>query len=105
MKAYYIVLVELERCMPLASCIPSDEPIAFYKLLLAGHTVEPYLGNPHYIAMLRGVDDAPPAVLDEDTDEDRNSILMNNGVEFQSLKMMVFFLIMSLIHFRMMTLR
>ena len=46
MKAYYVVLLELPRCFPLSPrCIPSDQPIAYYKCLLQGVVVEPGLDN------------------------------------------------------------
>ena len=65
MKAYYIVILEIARCMPLSSTIPSDQPIAYYKLLLAGRNVEPGLGNPEYKRLLReGPEIAPPAIED-----------------------------------------
>ena len=54
MKSYFIVLVELERCMPLTTHIPSDQPILFYDLLLAGRRVEPGLGHKQYLVLKRG---------------------------------------------------
>ena len=53
MKAYYIVLLDIHRVRPLSSSIPSDQPIAYYKLLLLGRKVEPGLGNPEYKRLLR----------------------------------------------------
>ena len=34
MKSYYIVLVEIERCKPLTSRIPSDQPILFLRFVV-----------------------------------------------------------------------
>ena len=45
MQAYFIVLLQLDRCLPLTSNIPSDQPILFYKLLLSGQRAEPGLGE------------------------------------------------------------
>ena len=65
MKAYYIVILEIDRCKPLSSTIPSDQPIAYYKLLLAGRNVEPGLGNNEYKRLLRESPEiAPPAIED-----------------------------------------
>ena len=58
MKPYYRVLLAVERCFPLTSAIPSDEPLLFYKLLLDGVPVEPHLGNAAYLAIKAG--DPPP---------------------------------------------
>ena len=52
MKAYFIVVLQLDQCLPLTSSIPSNQPIAFYRLLLNGTSVEPGLGNPAYLALL-----------------------------------------------------
>ena len=48
MKCYYQVLYSLPTCMPLASSIPSRQPVLFYRILLAGTRVEPGLGNEEY---------------------------------------------------------
>ena len=67
MKAYYIVLANIGKCLPLASTIPSDQPILFYKLLLEGVKVEPGPGHQHYLALTRGVAPVdPPPLEDED---------------------------------------
>ena len=73
MKAYFIVLVELPRCIALTSSIPSDQPIAFYRLLLRGTKVEPGLGNPHYIAMFK--DTERPMPIEAPIDEDPHLVL------------------------------
>ena len=52
-KNYYQVLVALDRCLPLASSIPSAQPILFYRLLLKGCTVEPDLGAKAYSMILK----------------------------------------------------
>ena len=66
MKPYYHVLLEVVRCFPLTSEIPSDEPLLFYKLLLDGVHVEPYLGNPAYAAIKAGDPLPEPAAEIED---------------------------------------
>ena len=48
MKKYFMVLIQIERCITLTSSIPSDWYVLFYELLLAGHRVEPGLGNKRY---------------------------------------------------------
>lgn len=63
MKPYYVVLIEIERCLPLTTDIPSDQPILFYKLLLQGVNIEPNLGHAHYLAISRGTEiEAQPSV-------------------------------------------
>ena len=70
MKAYYIVILELDRCLPLTSSIPSNQPILYYRLLLAGREVEPGLGKDEYRRLWRlmteGAEPDVPAVEDED---------------------------------------
>jgi len=81
MKAYYQVLYTIDDCMPLASSIPSQEPISFYQLLLRGKPAEPGLGDKHYIVELnadrkaRGKlpvplppDEEPRAIQNDDDD-------------------------------------
>ena len=72
-KVYYVVLLEIHRCIPLSSTIPSDQPIAFFQMFLNGVAVEPGLGNSRYIAILRGhehhVAEFPP-IEGEDSDEE-----------------------------------
>ena len=70
MKSYFIVLVEIDRCLLLTSQIPSDEPIAFYDCLLEGLRVEPGLGNAHYLALKRGTEPRPLPPLEDDEDDD-----------------------------------
>lgn len=66
MKAYFIVLLELGRCLPLTSRIPSDQPLLYYKLLLQGRHVEPDLGQRTYLALQRDADYVPePAPVDD----------------------------------------
>ena len=71
MKSYYHALLELGRCVPFTSEIPSDEPILFYKLFLEGVWVEPYLGNDAYLALKAG-DPAPVPIEDEEPEESDN---------------------------------
>ena len=54
MKAYYIVVLEMARCLPLSSRIPSNQPIPYYKLLLSGKAVEPGPGVVEYRRLMRG---------------------------------------------------
>lgn len=67
MKSYFVVLLEIERCLPLTSMIPSDQPILYYKLLLNGKNVEPGLGNNAYRALIKG-EEVPLAPGAEDSD-------------------------------------
>lgn len=69
MKAYYIVLLQLEQCLPLTTNIPSDEVILFYKLLLAGKQVEPGLSARDYLAIQRGEPVPFPEIPDVDDEE------------------------------------
>ena len=59
-KFYYQALLSLPRCLPLSGgCIPSQEPQAFYRLLLRGDRVVAGLGNKHYVQVWnskRGLD-------------------------------------------------
>ena len=48
MKKYFMVLIQIDRCMGLTSQIPSDEYVLFYELLLAGIEVEPGLSHKQY---------------------------------------------------------
>ena len=48
LKSYYQVLLVLPRCLTQTSHVVSREPVLFYKLLLAGVTVEPGLSNKDY---------------------------------------------------------
>ena len=74
MKTYYLLLLDIERCMPLTSAIPSDEPILFYRLLMDGVRCEPGLGNAAYLAIKAG-DPLPAAPLeDEHQSEDSDEI-------------------------------
>ena len=73
MKAYYIALLEIHRCFPLAiHGLPSDQPILYYKLLLRGQRVEYGLGAKAYLAIMNGLPkpEQPPPILDDSSDED-----------------------------------
>ncbi|CAK0911592.1 unnamed protein product [Prorocentrum cordatum] len=59
MKSYYQALLTLPACLPLASRIPSRQPILFYKLLLAGVRVEPGQGNESYLSRWKRVSGQP----------------------------------------------
>jgi len=52
MKKYYITLAYLSKTLPLTSSIPSQQPVNFYKCLLAGIRVEPHLGDKFYFRAL-----------------------------------------------------
>ena len=65
MKAYYIVVLEIHRCLPLCNGIPSDQPIPFYKCLLDGKAVEPGLGVAAYRRLLTGAIADPPAAIED----------------------------------------
>ena len=52
MKTYYQVLVRLRHCLPLTRCIPSREPIHYYRLLLAGQVVEPGQPSTTYLCVM-----------------------------------------------------
>jgi hypothetical protein len=41
MKHYLVTLLRIAKCLPLTSAIPSQEPVVFYRCLLAGLRVEP----------------------------------------------------------------
>ena len=64
MKSYFVVLLDLERYLPLASHIPSDEPLLFYKLLLEGREIEPGLGHKEYLRILKNEDPAAPVAIE-----------------------------------------
>ena len=50
MKCYYMVLAELARCLPLSmGGIPSQEPVAYYRCLLANLSVASGLANKEYV--------------------------------------------------------
>ena len=51
MKKYFMVLIQIDRCIALTSSIPSDEYVIFYELLLAGIRVEPGLSMKRYRAI------------------------------------------------------
>ena len=52
MKAYLQTVVSIDTCMPLASRIPSREPISFYDLLLRGVAAEPGERDKTYVLAL-----------------------------------------------------
>jgi hypothetical protein len=74
MKAYYVVLLEVTRCMPLAiRGIPSDQPIVYYKLLLKGTSVDHGLGAIEYRRIMNELPPAPapvPPIGEGDSDDD-----------------------------------
>ena len=86
MKTYYQVLLKLRECLRLSTVVPSRQPILYYRLLLAGQRVEPYLGQVVYLPLWNGLvqagrvpdlpleppspSDLPPPVEDGGSDED-----------------------------------
>ena len=54
-KPYFQVLCCIEKCLPLTSCVPSQQPGKFYNILLRGGAVEPYLGDKHYTRVLNEI--------------------------------------------------
>ena len=53
-KMYYAILFRMPDVFEYCREIPSDEPVSFYKCLHKKLHVEPYLGDRHYKALLRG---------------------------------------------------
>ena len=51
-KPYFQVLYSIDKCLPLTSCVPSRQPGKFYKILLRGGRVEPYLSDKAYTPIL-----------------------------------------------------
>ena len=78
MKAYYVVLLEINRCMPVATQapstqgIPSDQPISYYKLLLKGVPADHGLGAKEYQRIMNNLPPLPeaPPICGESSDED-----------------------------------
>ncbi|CAK0904653.1 unnamed protein product, partial [Prorocentrum cordatum] len=73
MELYYMVLLNLGVRLTQTSCIPSDQPQMFYRLLLDGKHVEPGLGDAQYkrIAAAEPLAlPAPPVPEDPDDDDD-----------------------------------
>ena len=91
MKAYLITLLQLEQCLPLTSHIPSDEPIAFYKLLLNGVLTELGLGNRAYLAILHDRP-IPAASLPLGDDEVLQHKLLQASKRFLKLSEVIFFI-------------
>ena len=97
MKAYFMVLLSLPKCLPrvIGGCIPSQEPVLFYKLLLRGESVKPGLSAATYRNMwnktadkeedLAPIEDAPPAPPLDDDDGEAFSVLPE-GVEAKARK-------------------
>ena len=86
MKAYYIVLLELPRCLPLTSEIPSNQPILFYRLLLQGRPVEPFLGQQAYLAIQRGREPLVAPPIEDVSDTEVPSKIMHNSTNSRIVK-------------------
>jgi len=54
-KPYYQVLYCIDKTLPLTTAIPSQQPVKFYKLLLRGQQVLPYLTDKEYTLALNKV--------------------------------------------------
>ena len=54
-KFYFQVLWIIDKILPLTSSVPSQQPIKFYKFLLRGVPVEPYLTDQQYTLVLNDV--------------------------------------------------
>ena len=81
MKPYYVVLLQLPVCLPLTSSIPSDQPLLFYKLLLAGTAVEPGRGHAFYLALQRGLPALEPVDdVSEEEIQTKNRLITNPSV-------------------------
>ena len=61
-KEYLQVLARLPEMLPLCPELPSDQPQAFYRLLLLGVRAEPNLGDKAYRLRLKDVDGVEPTV-------------------------------------------
>ena len=48
MKKYYLCCVNLSKCLALTSSMPSQQPVTYYKCLLAGLAVEPHQTDKFY---------------------------------------------------------
>ena len=70
MKPYFLTLLQIEQCMPLAAPnLPSDQPLSYYRLLLSGQPAQPGFGDRHYVALLRGAEAAKaPMPIADDSD-------------------------------------
>jgi len=81
MKSYYQVMAALTTCLRLTSSIPSQQPISYYRLLLAGCRAEPNLGDRRYHELLNAekkrkgkpveplpAPDPPPPIAYDDDD-------------------------------------
>jgi len=86
MKTYYMVLLQLQRCLPLAGGrVPSQHPVGFYRLLLNGTPTQPDLGYKHYVLAynraLKGDDRELLPLEDKDNpDEDEGFMAPRPGV-------------------------
>ena len=71
MKAYYVTLLEMDRCFPLAiGGLPSNQPILYYKLLLRGVSVEFGHGHKAYLALTRDVGPIAAAPIAEGSSDE-----------------------------------
>ena len=65
-KFYLMCCVDIKGIAPLTTIFRSDQPVAYYKLLLKGNAVEPGLGHKKYMSMLRDAEPQDlPAVADD----------------------------------------
>ena len=86
-KAYLQCLLDLPRTLSLTPFLPSNEPQAFYRCILAGHAEHPGRGAKHYASVLKAVGvkvdadetDAPVASLADHDDSDEDGIVGGSG--------------------------
>jgi len=81
MRSYYQVLLRLLECLPLTSALPSRECVMFYKLLLAGVTVEPGLPNKEYLRLAKQVDLKKPGLAILDGEEEHPAEPVDDGLD------------------------
>jgi len=86
MKTYYQALVCLDRCLPLCDGpMPSQHPMAFYKLLLAGFTATPNMTAKEYIVRYNRklknptADDFIPPIVDQPPGDPEDFIVQPIG--------------------------
>ena len=60
-KFYFQCLLALDRVLGLVDEMLSNQPQSYYRCLLAGHAVMPWLGDREYKRILNGNGEAPPA--------------------------------------------
>jgi hypothetical protein len=72
-RHYYEVVLDLPALYSVCETIPSDEPISFYKCILAGHIVQARRGDLYYKHMLKHGVAMLPAIADDPGLDDAES--------------------------------